>query len=105
MQNTLFGAFDDLPRTKIEAAVASGAYDVGVEALVGDSLKVTDRRTLYVHPQSGAETEVFTIARRDRNRSAAAWRADRWQDECPGSPPSTVPALSLMRRDARPGWA
>jgi hypothetical protein len=46
MQNTLFGAFDDLLRTKIEAAVASGTYDVGVEALVAESLKVTDRRTL-----------------------------------------------------------
>jgi len=39
-----------------------------VETLTAESLKVRDRRTLYVHPQSGAETQVFTISRRDRNR-------------------------------------
>src|SRR6266853_1652027 len=68
MQNTLFGVFDDLLRTRIEGAIGSGTYDIGVETLTAESLKVTDRRTLYVHPQSGAETQVFTIARRDCNR-------------------------------------
>src|SRR5262249_26537070 len=68
MQNTLFGVFDDLLRTRIEGAIASGTYDVGVETVTAESLKVTDRRTLYVHPASGAETQVFTISRRDRNR-------------------------------------
>src|SRR5712672_1087080 len=68
MQNTLFGVFDDLLRTRIEGAIASGTYDAGVETVTAESLKVTDRRTLYVHPASGAETQVFTITRRDRNR-------------------------------------
>src|SRR5712671_1018460 len=68
MQNTLFGVFDDLLRTRIEGAITSGTYDVGVETVTAESLKVTDRRTLYVHPHSGAETQVFTISRRDRNR-------------------------------------
>jgi predicted RNA methylase len=68
MQNTLFGVFDDLLRTRIEGAIASGTYDLGVETVTAESLRVTDRRTLYVHPQSGAETQVFTITRRDRNR-------------------------------------
>ena len=68
MQNTLFGVFEDLLRTRIEGAIASGTYDLGVETVTAESLKVTDRRTLYVHPQSGAETQVFTITRRDRNR-------------------------------------
>src|SRR3984893_16929081 len=68
LQNTLFGVFEDLLRTKIEGAIASGTYDLGVETVTAASLIVTDRRTLYVHPQSGAETQVFTITRRDRNR-------------------------------------
>src|SRR5216684_3506905 len=68
MQNTLFGVFDNLLRTRIEGAIASGTYDVGVETVTAESLKVTDRRKLYVHPGSGAETQVFTITRRDRNR-------------------------------------
>jgi predicted RNA methylase len=67
LQNTLFGVFEDLLRTRIEGAVASGTYDLGVETLTAESLIVTDRRTLYVHPQTGAETQVFTIRRRERN--------------------------------------
>jgi hypothetical protein len=66
LQNTLFGVFDDLLRTRIEGAIASGTYDAGVETITADSLKITDRRTLHVHPVSGAETQVFTITWRDR---------------------------------------
>jgi predicted RNA methylase len=68
LQNTLFAVFEDLLRTKIEGAIASGTYDLGVETVTAESLIVTDRRTLYVHPATGAETQVFTITRRDRNR-------------------------------------
>jgi len=67
LQNTLFGVFDDLLRAKVEGAIASGTYDIGVETIIAESLTVTDRRTLYTHPQGGAETGVFTITRRDRN--------------------------------------
>ena len=67
LQNTLFGVFEDLLRTRIEGAVASGTYDTGVETLTAESLIVSDRRTLYVHPQTGAETQIFTIRRRERN--------------------------------------
>jgi hypothetical protein len=68
LQNTLFGVFEDLLRAKIEGAQSSGTYDVGVETLTAESLVVTDRRALYIHPQTGAETQVFTIRRRERNR-------------------------------------
>jgi len=67
LQDTVFAVFDDLLRTRIEGAVASGTYDFGVETVTAESLGITDRRTLYVHPTSGAETQVFTIKRRDRN--------------------------------------
>ncbi|MPZ34584.1 MAG: methylase [Rhodospirillales bacterium] len=68
LQNTLFGVFEDLLRAKIEGARAAGTYDVGVETLTAESLVVTDRRALYVHPETAAETQVFTIRRRERNR-------------------------------------
>jgi predicted RNA methylase len=68
LQNTLFGVFEDLLRAKVEGAIASGTYDIGVETIVAESLVITDRRAIYVHPQSGAETSVFSITRRDRNR-------------------------------------
>jgi hypothetical protein len=60
--------FEDLLRAKIEGAVASGTYDLGVETLTAESLTITDRRTLYVDPQTGAETQVFAIRRRERNQ-------------------------------------
>src|ERR1700726_2143810 len=68
LQNALFGVFEDLLRSKIEGAVASGTYDLGVETVTAERLIVTDRQTLYVHPATRAETQVFTITRRDRNR-------------------------------------
>jgi predicted RNA methylase len=68
LQNTLFSTFEELLRAKIEGARASGTYDVGVETLAAESVVVTDRRALYVHPETGAETQVFTIRRRERNR-------------------------------------
>jgi predicted RNA methylase len=81
LQNTLFSAFEDLLHAKIEGARASGIYDVGVETLTAESLAVTDRRTLYVHPQTGAETQVFTIRRRERNRPFSLTEAlDRADD-------------------------
>ncbi|MEX2009867.1 MAG: strawberry notch family protein, partial [Dongiaceae bacterium] len=68
LQNVLFGVFENLLRAKIEGAVASGTYDLGVETVTAESLRITDRRTIYAHPGSGAETQIFTVARRDRNR-------------------------------------
>lgn len=68
LQNTLFGVFEDLLRAKIEGARASGTYDVGVETLTAESLTVTKRQVVYVHPTTGAETQVFTIRRKERNQ-------------------------------------
>ncbi|SJZ31555.1 Methyltransferase domain-containing protein [Enhydrobacter aerosaccus] len=71
LQNTLFEAFEALLRAKIEGAIASGAYDRGVETVVADSLRIVDRRTIYSHAGTGAETHALTILRRDRNRPLA----------------------------------
>jgi predicted RNA methylase len=68
LQNWLFAAFEDLLRTRIEGAIASGAYDRGLETITAESLAITDRRSIYTHPGSGAETQVFTIRRRERNQ-------------------------------------
>ncbi|SKA25658.1 Methyltransferase domain-containing protein [Enhydrobacter aerosaccus] len=71
LQNILFEVFEALLRAKIEGAIASGTYDRGVETVVADSLRIIDRRTIYSHAGTGAETEVLTILRRDRNRPLA----------------------------------
>jgi hypothetical protein len=67
LQNALFAAFEALLEAKIEGAIASETYDVGVETITAASLSVVERRTIYTHPGTGAETQVFAIARRDRN--------------------------------------
>ena len=69
MQNLLFAAFEDILTAKIEGAVASGHYDAGVETIRAHSLVVRERRSVYVHPVSKAETHVATIERKDRTES------------------------------------
>jgi hypothetical protein len=110
LQNTLFCVFKDLLRAKIEGAVASGTYDLGVETLTAESLTVIDRRTLYVHPQTGAETQVFAIRRRERNQpltlAAALGRARDPRSTLlvntqSGRAAVQVPAPSLMLEDGQ----
>ncbi|MET4218793.1 putative RNA methylase [Bradyrhizobium sp. LB14.3] len=67
LQNVLFTVFEQLLTARIEGAVASGSYDVGLETLSAESFAVTDRRTIYVHPGTGAETRLLTITQRQRN--------------------------------------
>ena len=68
LQNTLFAVFEDLLTARIEAAIASGSYDVGLETITAESLIVTERKSVWQHPETGAETQLFTIARKDRNK-------------------------------------
>jgi hypothetical protein len=68
MQGVLFTAFEQLLNAKIEGAIASGVYDLGLETLRAESFVVTDRRTIYTHPATGAETRLLTITERRRNR-------------------------------------
>ena len=68
LQGVLFTTFERLLNAKIEGAIASGSYDVGLETLQAESFIVTDRRTIHVHPGTGAEARLLTITRRQRNR-------------------------------------
>ena len=66
LQNTLFAVFEDLLDARVEAMVAAGTFDAGVETLRAESLTIEERLTLYTHPGTGAVTQVFRILRRDR---------------------------------------
>ncbi len=68
LQGILFTAFEQLLEAKIEGAIASGVYDLGLETLTAESFVVTDRRTIYTHLTTGAETRLLAIAERRRNR-------------------------------------
>jgi predicted RNA methylase len=75
LQGILFTAFEQLLNAKIEGAITSGVYDLGLETLQAESFVVTDRRTIHVHPGTGAETQLLTIIRRERNRPTSLDRA------------------------------
>ncbi|SFH66631.1 C-terminal domain on Strawberry notch homologue [Bradyrhizobium sp. Gha] len=108
LQNVLFTAFEQLLTTRIEGAVASGTYDVGLETLRAESFVVTGRRTVHVHPGTGAETRLITIAQRQRNYpvgldDALARLSDRHAvllvNERSGRAAVQVPAASVMLDD------
>ncbi|GAA4134596.1 strawberry notch-like NTP hydrolase domain-containing protein [Aminobacter aganoensis] len=67
-QNLLFEVFEQLMTAKVEGAIAAGTYDKGLETITAESITVTDRRTVYTHPVSGAQSHVLTVARKDRIR-------------------------------------
>jgi hypothetical protein len=67
LQNILFTAFEQLLTARIEGAIASGTYDIGLETLTAESFAVTNRQTIYTHPGTSAETQLLTITQRDRN--------------------------------------
>ena len=68
LQNTLFAAFEELLEARIEAAVAAGTYDIGVETLTAENFRIAERRTVYTHAATGAETRCYRVLRKDRNR-------------------------------------
>ncbi len=68
MQNLLFDAFETILHGRIEGAITSGHYDVGVETVRADRMRVIERRAVHVHAATGTETRVFVIERQDRNQ-------------------------------------
>lgn len=68
MQNVLFEAFEQLLAARIEGAIAAGVYDKGLETLSADRMTVKDRKLVYTHPVTGAQSHLLTIERMDRNK-------------------------------------
>ena len=68
LQGVLFTAFEQLLTAKVDGAVRSGVYDVGLETLQAESFIVTGSEVIHTHPGTGAETRLFTVTRRERNR-------------------------------------
>lgn len=110
LQDVLFAAFEDLLTRRIEGAIASGTYEVGLETLRAESFVVTDRRTIYVHPATGAQTTLLAIQRQDRNEPLTleeALRRGQGPDgrllinDQSGRAAVQVPARSLMLDDGR----
>ena len=108
LQNILFAAFEQQLAARIEGAIASSTHDVGLETLRAESFVVTDRRTIYVHPATGAETGLLTITQRERNRPVSLddalgrlsdHRAVLLINERSSRPAVQIPAPSFMLDD------
>jgi hypothetical protein len=108
LQNVLFTAFEQMLTARIEGAIASGSYDAGLETLLAESFVVADRRVIYTHPGTGAETRLLTITERRRNHPVTLDEAlDRISDSCAvplvnersGRAAIQIPAPSLMLDD------
>jgi hypothetical protein len=81
MQAVLFAAFEELLDQRIEGAIAAGVYDLGLETLRAESFRVTDARVIYTHPGSGAETQLLSIAQKQRNTPLSLADALDWLDD------------------------
>ncbi|WP_298253138.1 strawberry notch-like NTP hydrolase domain-containing protein [Bradyrhizobium sp.] len=108
LQNVLFTVFEQLLTARIEGAIASGTYDAGLETLRAESFVVADRRVIYTHAGTGAETRLLTITERRRNRPVTLDEAlDRLSgsggvllvNERSGRAAVQVPAPSFMLDD------
>ena len=108
MQAVLFAAFEELLDQRIEGAIAAGVYDLGLETLRAESFRVTDARVIYTHPGSGAETQLLSIAQKQRNTPLSLADALDWLDDPKarllvnsrsGRAAVQVPATSLMLDD------
>jgi hypothetical protein len=108
LQNILFTAFEQLLTARIEGAIASGTYDVGLETLRAESFVVTNRRTIYVHPATGAETGLLAVTQRERNHPVSLddvlgrlsdHRAVLLVNERSGRAAMQIPAPSFMLDD------
>ncbi|MET3523902.1 strawberry notch family protein [Mesorhizobium abyssinicae] len=109
MQNLLFDAFEQLLAARIEGAIAAGVYDKGLETLVADRMTVKDRRLVYTHPVTGAQSHLLTIERMDRNQpmllsealklAACDRQAKLMVNGKSGRPAVQVPTRSVMLDD------
>jgi hypothetical protein len=68
LQGILFSAFEQLLQARIDGAIASGTYDMGLETLKAESFIVTGRQVIHTHPGTGAETRLMTLTERKRNQ-------------------------------------
>lgn len=108
LQNILFTVFEQLLTARIEGAIASGTFDAGLETLRAESFVVADRRVIYTHPGTGAETRLLAITERRRNQPVTLDEAlDRLPDssgillvnERSGRAAIQMPAPSFMLDD------
>jgi phospholipid N-methyltransferase len=72
MQNIIFERFELLLSQQIEAAIAAGVYEMGVETLRAERFTVESQEAVYTHPATGSVTNYLKIERTQNNNIRTA---------------------------------
>ena len=67
MQNAVFCDFTEILDGIVEAAIAGGTFDAGLETLTATSFKIVERTDIF-EAASGAKTTALTVEETQRNR-------------------------------------
>jgi hypothetical protein len=61
MQDLITDAFEGLLNARIEAAIANGSFDRGLEMITAESISVAARSTIYEHPGVDRPTQLLKL--------------------------------------------
>jgi len=109
-QNTIFGYLEDRIEAEIDAAIAAGTFEVGVETLSAERFEILSRRAIYAHPGCDAQTDLIEIRQTDRLRPLTLADALALADDAGGElllneqsgrAAVSLPTASLMYDDGR----
>ncbi|MBD2682942.1 MULTISPECIES: strawberry notch family protein [Nostoc] len=108
MQNLIFERFELLLSQQIEAAIAAGIYEVGVETLRADKFTVESQEAVYTHPATGSVTNYLKLERTQKNNIktademlefAAKYQGQLMVNEKSGHAAVSIPTHSLFDSD------
>ncbi len=99
MQNVIFERFELLLSQQIEAAIAAGVFEAGVETLRAEKFTIESQESVYTHSGTGSVTNYLKIERVQRNniRTAAEMLdfADKYQGRLMINEKSGYAAVSI----------
>ncbi len=75
MQNIIFERFELLLSQQIEAAIAAGIFEAGVETLRAKRFTIESQSAVYTHPATGSVTNYLKIERVQKNNIQTALEA------------------------------
>jgi phospholipid N-methyltransferase len=108
MQNIIFERFELLLSQQIEAAIAAGVYEMGVETLRAERFTVESQEAVYTHAQTGSVTNYLKVERTQKNNIKTADEmlefADKYQgrlliNEKSGNAAVSIPTHSLFNSE------
>lgn len=75
VQNRLFDVYMSLLEDTIEDAKRAGTYNLGLETLVAERFDIIDRKVVYIHHKTGAQSYALAVDETTRNNPVSLDRA------------------------------